>query len=30
MTTAASSIGQDNPFKIPSDDLIFTFKEDEK
>ena len=28
--TAASSRASDNPFKIPSDDLIFTFKEDEK
>jgi hypothetical protein len=28
--TAASSRDGDNPFKIPSDDLIFTFKEDER
>lgn len=28
--TAASSIASDNPFKAPSDELIFTFKEDEK
>lgn len=28
--TAASSRDSDNPFKIPSDELIFTFKEDEK
>ena len=28
--TAATSVDTDNPFKIPSDELIFTFKEDEK
>ena len=28
--TAASSRDGENPFKIPSDDLIFTFKEDER
>jgi hypothetical protein len=28
--TAASSRDGDNPFRIPSDDLIFTFKEDER
>jgi len=28
--TAATSVDNDNPFKIPSDELIFTFKEDEK
>ena len=28
--TAASSNFADNPFKIPSDELIFTFKDDEK
>jgi hypothetical protein len=28
--TAASSRDSDNPFKIPSDELIFTFKDDEK
>lgn len=28
--TAASSYEGDNPFKIPSDELIFTFKDDEK
>ena len=30
MPTAASSMCSDNPFKAPSDELIFTFKEDEK
>lgn len=28
--TAATSVSSDNPFKAPSDELIFTFKEDEK
>jgi hypothetical protein len=28
--TAATSMDEDNPFRIPSDDLIFTFKDDEK
>lgn len=28
--TAATSEDIDNPFKVPSDALIFTFKEDEK
>jgi hypothetical protein len=28
--TAATSVDADNPFKAPSDELIFTFKEDEK
>ena len=28
--TAATSVDTDNPFKIPDDQLIFTFKEDEK
>jgi hypothetical protein len=28
--TAATSVDNDNPFKIPSDELIFTFKDDEK
>ena len=30
VNTAATSIDNDNPFKIPSDELIFTFKDDEK
>lgn len=28
--TAATSRDGDNPFKAPSDELIFTFKDDEK
>jgi hypothetical protein len=30
LKTAASSRDGDNPFKIPSDELIFTFKDDER
>ena len=29
-TAASSRDGDDNPFKVPSDELIFTFKDDEK
>ena len=30
VTASSSRDGDDNPFRVPSDELIFTFKEDEK